>query len=332
MLRWIAKTCSFQVESGWCIRVKMPDPRKDEWLAAALQFKTKYCRIVWKIIRGKLRWFVQLVQDGQTPIKASVLHRLAPEGSVGGIDIGPSNIAWVTGDEAGLQRFAPEVDRPHDEIRRLQRHIDRQRRANNPANYHPDGRAKKGCRNWVRSLGQLKAERRLAEMHRYEADVRRQAHGRDTNFLLSKARIWRDDGVSPKALQKRYGRSVSVRAPGHFMSELTRKAERAGGQRQIIDVRQLKTSQYDHTTDTFRKKPLSQRKHVFGDGRGRVQRDLYSAFLARNSEGNTHQPPVLEKAWAPLESYLQQAGWCVIKPQTAGVAGLQPDFADCQSG
>ncbi|TXC79095.1 hypothetical protein [Paraburkholderia azotifigens] len=118
----------------------------------------------------------------------------------------------MTGDEAGLQRFAPEVDRPHDEIRRLQRHIDRQRRANNPGNYHPDGRAKKGCRNWVRSLRQLRAERQLAEMHRYEADVRRQAHGRDTNFLLSKARVWRDDGVSLKALQKRYGRSVSVRA------------------------------------------------------------------------------------------------------------------------
>lgn len=45
MLRWIAKTCSFQVESRWCIRVKMPDLHKDEWLAAALQFKTKYCRI-----------------------------------------------------------------------------------------------------------------------------------------------------------------------------------------------------------------------------------------------------------------------------------------------
>jgi hypothetical protein len=54
--------------------------------------------------------------------------------------------------------------------------------------------------------------------------------------------------------------------------------------------------------DTFKKKSLSQRQHVFGDGRGRVQRDLYSAFLARNSEGNTHQPPVLEKAWAALES------------------------------
>jgi hypothetical protein len=80
--------------------------------------------------------------------------------------------------------------------------------------------------------------------------------GRDTNFLLGRVRTWRDDGVSPKALQKRYGRSISVRAPGHFTSELTRKAERASGQRQIIDVRRLKTIQYDHTADTFTPDPL----------------------------------------------------------------------------
>ena len=63
-----------------------------------------------------------------------------------------------------------------------------------------------------------------------------------------------------------------------------------------------------------------------------MQRDLYSAFLARNSEGNMHQPPVLENAWHALESFLQQAGWCVIKPQTAGLARLQSDFMGCQSG
>lgn len=169
----------------------MPDLRGDEWLATALQFKTKYCRIVWKMLHSRLRWFVQFVQDGKTPIKASLLHRLAPDGSVGGIAIVPSNIARVTGDDAGLQRFAPEVDRPHAKIRRLRRHIERQRRANSPGNYHPDGRAKKGCRNRVRSLQQLQAERRLAEMHRYEADMRTHAHGRDTNFLLSKARMAR---------------------------------------------------------------------------------------------------------------------------------------------
>lgn len=331
MLRWNADARVVQVERGWAIPAKAFDMRKDEWLAAALQHETKYCRLVWRTVHGDKRWFVQLVQEGQSPLKASVLNRLALADTVGGLDIGPSNIAWVTDREAGFQRFAPEVTRPHAEIRRIQRHVDRQRRANNPGNYQADGRVKKGCRSWVRSLRQAAAEKKLVELHRFEADVRRQAHGRDINFLLSKALKWHDDGVSPKALQKRYGRSVSVRAPGSFMSELTRKAARAGGQRQIIDVYQLKTSQYDHSTNTFRRKKLSERWHVFEDGRGRVQRDLYSAFLARNSEGNTYQPLTLEKAWHELASLLQQAGWYDIKSQGAGFASSRTDFAVRQS-
>jgi hypothetical protein len=331
MLRWNADAAVLQVERGWAIPVSMPNLKKDEWLAAALQHRTKYCRITWRVLHGRKQWFVQLVQDGQVPIKASVAKRLASPDTNGGIDIGPSTIAWVTDTQARLQRFAPTVDRPHAEIRRQQRHIDRQRRSNNPDNYHPDGRAKKGCRNWVSSQRQILAERKLAELLRYEADVRKQSHGKDINNLLSQARVWRDDGVSPKALQKMYGRSIGVRAPGNFMSALTRKAARAGGQRQVIDVRRLKTSQYDHSTGTFTKKSLAERWHVFGDGGGRVQRDVYSAFLARNSEENTYQPLTLQRAWQDVASVLQQAGWYEPKQRGTDLVSVRPGFAVRQS-
>ena len=72
---------------------------------------------------------------------------------------------------------------------------------------------------------QIYAERRLSETYRYEADVRSQEHGRNTSFLLSKAQTWGDDGLSPKALQRRYGRGITARASENFVSELIRKAE-----------------------------------------------------------------------------------------------------------
>ena len=60
-------------------------------------------------------------------------------------------------------------------------------------------------------------------------------------------------------MQKNYGKSIGKCAPEMLMSTLTRKAERAAGSRTIIDIRSLRTSQYDHTADTFEKKRLSRK-------------------------------------------------------------------------
>jgi putative transposase len=59
----------------------------------------------------------------------------------------------------------------------LQRQLDRQRRANNPANYDERGRAKKGCTTWVKSARMVRDERRIAKLHERVANLRReQAH------------------------------------------------------------------------------------------------------------------------------------------------------------
>ena len=325
MLQWKADAQVLQVEKDWCLSAVLPDLGQDEWLWSALQCRTKYCRLLWKIIRGERRWFVQLVQEGQAPIKAKLLASRAGEGTIGGIDIGPGSLAWVSDTGAGLIRLCAEFDRPVRTIRRLQRQIDRQRRAANPDNYKPDGTPKRGCR-WVASNRQRANEQQLAEWQRKEAAIRKDSHGALTNFLLTQALVWQDDGVSPKALQKRYGKAIGKCAPGYLMSELTRKAESAGGAREVIDIRNLKTSQYDHTTDDFVKKPLSQRKHWFRDGRGWVQRDIYSAFLAKHAIGSTHNPIRLETAWTEMTSLLSVAGLCETKTRAGGVATPTADY------
>jgi putative transposase len=69
-------------------------------------------------------------------------------------------------------------------LRRLQRQLDRQRRANNPENYRPDGRAKQGCREWKKSGRILRTEQRIARLHERVANLRReQAHQLTTGLV-----------------------------------------------------------------------------------------------------------------------------------------------------
>ena len=318
-LRWDADERMLVLNKAWGLRAAELRLDKDEWLWSALQGEVKYCRLLWRNVGGHRRYYAQLVFDGLAPVKASVLARLAEPGSTGGIDIGPSNIAWVSGTDAGLFKFCAEVDAPRKLIKRLQRRVDRQRRANNPGNFDERGRALRG-KKWVASARQRRTEVKLQGVQAKTAEQRANAHGRDINNLLSKARTFRHDGVSVKALQKNYGRSIGARAPGRFMSELARKAERAGGASKSVNVRQLKTSQYDHSTGDFVKKTLSERWHTFGDGRGRCQRDVYSAFLALHAAETaddaggkgtvawSYDREQLQTAWVALEPALKAKG------------------------
>jgi putative transposase len=92
-----------------------------------------------------------------------------------GMDIGLARLATLsTGDVAVNSRpLQAELRR----LRRLQRRLDRQRRANNPDNYHEDGRAKKRRMSWVKSQRMLRTEQCIAGLHERVANLRReQAH------------------------------------------------------------------------------------------------------------------------------------------------------------
>ena len=91
-LTWSEDDGCLYLAPDWAIPAKLPDLRKDEWLWSALQAPTKYCRLVWRSIGAERRWYVQLVQEGQVPLKASLLAKMldAPKDAVLGLDIGPS--------------------------------------------------------------------------------------------------------------------------------------------------------------------------------------------------------------------------------------------------
>lgn len=111
----------------------------DVYAHLALQDRIKYCRIVRKRIRGKVKYYAQLILEGVPPQKINRQTGKAkhPRGEgVVGIDIGTQTIAICAPNEVKLLELAPSVDDIHPEKRRLQRKLDRQRRANNPNKYN----------------------------------------------------------------------------------------------------------------------------------------------------------------------------------------------------
>ncbi len=88
--------------------------------------------------------------------------------------------------------------------------------------------------------------------------------------------------------KKRFGKSLNDRAPASFVTILERKATMYGGSVCKVDTRSFKASQYNHVTDSCTKTKLSERSKLI-DGH-EVQRDLYSAFLLRNSNKELSKP------------------------------------------
>jgi putative transposase len=292
-IRWLGLTLPLKL-----------DPRdKDSWQTQALACRTKYCRVLRKTIRGQDRWYCQLVQEGLPPRKTK--NRVS-EGSVG-LDIGPSTIAVVSDVAAKVQQFCPTVQEPWKETKVIQRKLDRSRRATNPEHYDEKGRVKPGRHRWKRSSRYRKLRAKLSETQRRLAAERKRSHGQLCNEILAQGKEIKTEKLSYRAFQKSFGKSVKVRAPGMLVSLLTRKAENAGGSVTEINTHRTRLSQYDHATGTYVKKPLSQRIHCFGDGWDEpVQRDLYSAFLAKHCSRDNLDVTQVHEAWATAEPLLRR--------------------------
>jgi hypothetical protein len=226
------------------------------------------------------RYFVQLA------LESSPYHK--PKHTVGadtvGLDLGPSSVAIVPRQApARLEVLAEELAPQEKQLRRLQRKMDRQRRAANPEHYDERGRPKKrgkGSAPWKRSRGYEATRRRKASKERKLAAHRKSLHGRMAHEIVAVGHTIVTEKLSYKGWQKHYGKSVGLRAPGMLLDHLRRTVASTGGTLHEVPTRSTKLSQFCHGCGHTLKKPLSERWHQCACGIGPVQRDLYSAFLA----------------------------------------------------
>ena len=106
-----------------------------------------------------------------------------------GLDLGPSTIAIVPRQGTPrLELLCAELAPDAQAIRRLQRQMDRQRRANNPENFDEHGRIKKQGQqrlSWKHSKRYVATRRRKATRQRRLAAHRKSLHGRLVHEIVA---------------------------------------------------------------------------------------------------------------------------------------------------
>jgi putative transposase len=274
----------------------------DKVIEHALRCRVKFVRLVRRKLNKRTRFHAQLVCEGSPYQK----EKNAVGQGVVGVDIGPSTIAIVSEESATLEHFCAELEPKQPVIRKLQRKLERQRRAGDPANYNANGTIKPGKKEWHFSRRYVYTREQLAEVRRKQAAQRKSLHGRLVNRVLGLGDTIKLEKLSYRAFQKMFGKSVGFRGPGTFVAQLRRKAANAGAEVDEFSTHTTRLSQVC-LCGAIEKKPLSLRWHVCECGVGPIQRDLFSAWLARYVVNQKLDAGRAQSAWPGADSLLQAA-------------------------
>jgi putative transposase len=163
-------------------------------------------------------------------VRRSAKRRRArqPNGVVG-VDVGLARVATLsTGEQYGNAR---PLTAALGTLRRLQRRLDRQRRANNPGNYLPDGRVKPGPKTWMKSQRMLQTERRIAKVHKRVANLRRQQAHTLTTALTREFGVIGIETLAVKSLMRnrRVARHIGDVGWGGLLRQLAYKTSWSDG-------------------------------------------------------------------------------------------------------
>lgn len=267
--------------------------------------KVKYCRLIRKLVKGKYKWYVQLVLEGAPCPKRNKDGSFRNKVSLGkriGLDEGTTTLATVSENSVSLEKLGnDEIDYLAKKINRLNRKLTRSRIKTNPENFNQDGTVKRGKKlTWVRSKNYMKTLFALKECYRLKAVKLKLSHRILANSILELGTEVYIEKMNFKALakksketviskktnriksKKRFGSSITNYAPAMFQSILEQKLKYLGLELHKVNTTTFKASQYDHFKDRCIKKSLSSRwKYI---DKYKIQRDLYSAFLLMNSD------------------------------------------------
>lgn len=314
---------------GHSYKVKRPKLSSMDYVYEALSSDISYCDVKRRMFPDGWHYYINVILKGPAPKK------IIPGDKHCGIDPGVSTMAAVSDDKVFLEELAPDTRKYNKKIADILYHMDMSRRMSNPAKYNPDGTIDKANHDrWVFSKTYIRLRRQLKSVYRAKSEYMKHSHDALVNRLLKDAKYFiiedmdyaalakqskkteRSDKISDVVSKdgtvkqvhkykrkKRFGKSLNNRAPALFIRQLEQKASAYGGSLTKIATKDFRASQYDHSTDTYVKVPLSQREKVI-DGHT-VQRDLYSAFLILNAD-DTLKHPDRDKCIYTFESFVKR--------------------------
>ena len=297
---------------GLFLPCKLPKKDKDyDYMKESLSHDISYCEIERKMFNNGWHYYVIIYLKGDAPRK---LKRVGT--SLMGVDPGTSSVAGTSDTGVFLEELAPKAKEYDKRIYKLQRKMDRSKRALNPNKYNKNGTINEQNKDrWVYSNTYHKNRKKLKTLFRKKSAYIKQDHEERCNRYLEDSNTFLIERMAYAGLQKRvketvrqdkttpivqkdgsvkevhkykkkkrFGKSLNNRAPALFLAILKRKCEQYGGSYMEVNTATFKASQYNHVTDTYERIPLSQRDKQIGDYT--VQRDLYSAFLIKNADSS----------------------------------------------
>jgi transposase len=169
--------------------------------------------------RAGRRWVISFTVE-----RSPKTRRVRRPNAAVGVDVGLARLATLsTGQATANSRPLTVV---LAKLRRLQRQLDRQRRAANPGNYHPDGRAKAGPRNWAKSARMVETHRRIATLHDRAANLRREQAHQLTSMLTREFGVIGVESLAVKNMlrNRRLARHISDVGWAVILSQLAYKS------------------------------------------------------------------------------------------------------------
>ena len=193
----------------------------------ALAQEIRYCRIKRSTIRGKDRYFLDIVLKGRAPVK----KKPQTSGTVE-LDIGIQKLSLVSPDQNFQYLLPRKNQRLEFKKRSLTQYMERSRRSMNPENYHPDGRIKKGSMHWVYSKNYQKARLQYQELCRKQTVLQKQAQYKLAGKISSSGTcFYIEETGRAKADEVRLDSSLRMQtAPARFIKILEYKLNQQGKQ------------------------------------------------------------------------------------------------------